>query len=209
MTRVPLPPCHPNFHFRPVSIPAFSEIIMPNRAGILPAKRQTALVFTTAQQLRQEPGPSVDERYAVVLELGAIFAWTLNSAETDDGIDIVAPSGGPGSGRWIRTRSDDRGDDLTNANATILVSGNRTRILPATTLAASRSLTLGTTGAVEGDEIHIVRNDATAYTYTLVNGGAGAGNVAVMPVSNRAWCRARFDGTNWIHLGSGISLAIS
>lgn len=182
---------------------------MTARPGIEPPKRQSALVFTTVQQLRQEPGPSVSERYAYVLELGAMFAWTLYDGSTDDGIDVVAPSGGPGTGTWIRTRSNDRGDDLTNADATILVSGDRVRVLPAATLTANHTLTLSTTGAVEGDELLVVRNDATAYTYTLINGGAGAGNVAVMPVSQRAWCRARFDGTNWIHLGSGISLAAS
>jgi hypothetical protein len=180
---------------------------MSNRSGITLPARQSALIFTTAQQLRQEPGPSTAERYAFVIELGCLFAWTLYSGLTDDGIDVVAPSGGPGSGRWIRTRSDDIGDDLTDANATILVSGNRTRVLPAATLTANRTLTLSTTGAVEGDELFIVRNDATAYTYTLANSGVGAGNVAIMPISNRAWCRARFDGTNWIHLASGISLA--
>jgi hypothetical protein len=183
---------------------------MPTPPGTTSPKRQAALVFTTAQQLRQEPGPSVAERYAVVLELGPDpFAWTLYSSETDDGIDVIAPSGGPGSGRWIRTRSDDRGDDLTDANATILVSGNRLRILPAATLTANHTLTLDDEGAVQGDELHIVRNDATAYTYTLINGGTGLGNVAVMPISNRAWCRARFDGTNWIHIGSGLALASS
>jgi hypothetical protein len=195
--------------FLPVSIPAFDEIIMSYRPGTVPPARQSALVFTTAQQLRQEPGPSVAERYAYVLELGAMFAWTLYDGSDDDGIDVIAPSGGPGTGTWIRTRSDDRGDDLTNADATILVSGNRTRVLPAATLTANHTLTLDDEGAVEGDELFIVRNDATAYTYTIVNGGAGAGNVAVMPVSNRAWCHARFDGTNWIHLGSGIALASS
>lgn len=181
---------------------------MPQRPGVEPSKRQSALVFTTAQQLRQEPGPSSAERYAIVLELGPEpFAWTLYDDSTDDGIDVIEPSGGPGTGRWIRTRSDDRGSDLTDASVTILVSGNRTRVLPAATLTANRTCTLDDEGAVEGDELYIVRNDTTAYTYTIVNGGAGAGNVAVMPVSNRAWCRARFNGTNWIHLGSGIALA--
>ena len=182
---------------------------MATRPGIEPPKRQSALVFTTAQQLRQEPGPSAFERYASVLELGAMFAWTLYDGSTDDDFNVIAPSGGPGSGRWKRTRSNDTGANLTDAAATIYVSGNRTRILPASTLTANRSLTLGTTGAVSGDELLIVRNDATAFTYTLVNGGSGAGNVAVMPVSNRAWCRARFDGTNWIHIGSAIALASS
>lgn len=180
---------------------------MSNRPGIIPPTRQSAIVFTTAQQLRQEPSPSTEERYAFVLELGAMFAWTLYSGATHDGIDVIAPTSGPATGRWIRTRSNDRGDDLTDFDATILISGNRTRVLPAATLTANRTVTLGIAGAVVGDELFIVRNDATAYTYTAINGGTAAGNVAVMPVSNRAWCRARFDGTDWTHIASGISLA--
>jgi hypothetical protein len=182
---------------------------MATRPGIEPPKRQSALVFTTTQQLRQEPGPSASERYAFVLELGAMFAWTLYDGSTDDGFNVIAPSGGPGSGRWKRARSNDMGANLTDAAATIYVSGNRTRLLPASTLTTNRSLTLGTTGAVSGDELIIVRNDATAFTYTIVNGGSGAGNVAVMPANNRAWCSVRFDGTNWIHVGSAIALASS
>jgi hypothetical protein len=176
--------------------------------GIVPPARQSALIFITAQQLRQEYAPSVAERYAVVLELGKIFAWNLYGTQTHDGITVIAPqSGGPGAGRWVAVRHDERGDDLTDADVTISVSGKRTRVLPAATLTANHTLTLSTTGAVLGDELLIVRNDATAYTYTLINGGAGAGNVAAMPISNRAWCLARFDGTNWIHLSSGIALA--
>lgn len=182
---------------------------MPLPPGIIPSRRQTALIFTTVQQLRQEPGPSSEERYAFVLELGTLFVWTLYNSSDDDGFNVIAPSGGPGSGRWIRNRTDDRGNDLTDANETIDVSGNRTRILPAATLTTNRTLTLDDANAVAGDELFIVRNDATAFTFTIANGGAGGGNVAVMPVSNRAWCRARFDGTNWIHLSSGIALASS
>lgn len=182
---------------------------MATRPGTEPPKRQSALIFTTAAQLRQEPGPSVSERYAFVIELGALFAWTLYNGDADDGINVIAPSGGPGSGTWKRTRSNDTGSNLTDANVTILVSDNRTRILPAATLTTNRTLTLGTTGAVSGDELFIVRSDTGMYTYTIVNGGAGAGNVVILPDSNRSWCRARFDGTNWIHLASGISLAAS
>jgi hypothetical protein len=181
---------------------------MPQRPGIEPAKRQSALVFTTVQQLRQEPAPLSSERYAVVLELGKVFAWNLYGSDDHNGITVIAPqSGGAGTGRWIVTRCNDRGADLADASATITVSQGRTRVLPASTLTANRSLTLGTTRAEAGDEFYVIRNDATAFTFTLVNGGAGAGNVAVMPVSNRSWCLTRYDGTNWIHLGSGLSLA--
>lgn len=178
--------------------------------GIIPPARQSALIFITAQQLRQEYAPSVAERYAVVLELGKIFAWNLYGTDDHDGVTVIAPqSGGAGSGRWVAVRPDELGEDLTNADAMIAVSGKRTRILPPATLTSNHTLTLDDEGAVQGDELLIVRNDIAAYTYTLINGGADAGNVAVMPVSNRAWCCARFDGTDWIHCGSGISLATS
>lgn len=183
---------------------------MPQRPGTEPPKRQSALVFATVQQLRQEPAPLTSERYAFVLEIGKTFAWNLYGSDDHNGITVIAPqSGGPGTGRWEVARSDDRGVDLTDDNAVILVSERRTRVLPAETLTANRVLTLGTTGAEVGDELHVVRNDVEAFTLTIVNGGTGAGNVAVMPVSTRAWCLARFDGTNWIHLGSGLSLSAS
>jgi hypothetical protein len=145
------------------------------------------------------------------LELGPDpFAWTLYSALDDDGINVIAPTGGGGAtGRWIRSRSDDRTLDLPDGDETIAVTGGRTRVLPVSTLTQNSALTLDDAGAVAGDEFYIVRNDTTAFTYTIVNGGAGAGNVAVMPVSQRAWCLARFDGTNFVHLGSGIALATS
>jgi hypothetical protein len=183
---------------------------MARTPGLLPPQpRQSAIVYETVDALAQDPGPQTDIRYAVVLELGPqIFKWHLYASDDADDINIVEPSGGA-SGRWKRARFDDRGADLTDASVTLLVSGGRTRVLPATTLSANRTLTLGTTGAVDGDEILVVRNDVGAYTVTIVNGGAGAGNVGVMPVSARAWCLARFDETNWIHVQSALSLGTS
>lgn len=178
--------------------------------GLLPPQpRQHATVYETVDALAQDPGPQTDIRYAVVLELGPeIFKWYLYASDPADGVNVVAPSGGA-SGRWKRARFDDRGDDLGDASAALLVSGGRTRILPAATLTADRTLTLDDAGAVQGDEILVIRNDATAFVLTIANGGAGGGNVAVMPSSNRSWCRARFDGTNWIHVQSALALGAS
>lgn len=183
---------------------------MSRRPGLLPSKpRQSAIVYETADALAQDPGPQTDIRYAVVLGLGPqVFKWYLDASDAADGVNVIAPSGGT-SGRWKRARFDDRGSDLADASATLLVSGGRTRVLPAATLTANRTLTLGTTGAVAGDEILVVRNDATAFSLTIANGGDGAGNVAAMPVSSRAWCLARFDGTDWIHVQSALALAAS
>lgn len=183
---------------------------MSRPPGLLPEKpRQSAIVYETADGLAQDPGPQTDIRYAVVLELGPeIFKWYLYASDAADGVNVIAPSGGA-SGRWKRARFDDRGDDLGDANITLLVSGGRTRILPTATLTADRTLTLDDAGAVQGDEILVVRNDAAAFVLTIANGGAGGGNVAVMPVSSRAWCLARFDGTNWIHMQSALALGAS
>lgn len=170
--------------------------------------RQGAIVYPTLEALAADPGPRTDTRFAHVLSVGAVFSWSIFSSETDDGENVIAPTGG-GVGRWIRSRSVDRGDDLTNASATIAISGGRWRVLPAATLSADRVLTIDDLGAVAGDEILVTRNDATAYKLTLNNGGAGAGTIAVMPAGLRAWCLTRFDGTNWIHAASALALGTS
>ncbi len=183
---------------------------MSRPPGLLPPKpRQSAIVYETVSALAQDPGPATDIRYAVVLELGPqIFKWWLYASDAADDLNVIAPSGGS-PGRWKRARFDDAGDDLGDADVTLLVSGGRTHVIPPATLTANRTSTLGVTGAVAGDEILIVRNDVEAFALTIVNGGGGAGNVAVMPAGERAWCRARFDGTDWTHLGSGIALGTS
>lgn len=89
------------------------------------------------------------------------------------------------------------GANLTDAAATIVITAGGWRILPPATLTANRTLTLGTTDAAAGDEILITRRDVGAFTYTVANGGVGGGNVAVLPVSQQAFVRAVYDGTNW------------
>jgi hypothetical protein len=99
-----------------------------------------------------------------------------------------------------------KGADLTDASATILVTQGSWRTLPAATLTTARALTLGTTGAVLGDMLHITRLDATANVYTITNGGAGVGNPAVFPVSKTGSADFYFDGTNWLFYGGGTGL---
>lgn len=91
----------------------------------------------------------------------------------------------------------DAGAALTDAPATITVAQGKWRVLPAATLTATRAFTLSTTGAVAGDQITITRLDATANTITIVNGGAGAGTIATLPVSVVGFATCQFDGTNW------------
>jgi hypothetical protein len=173
-----------------------------------PLPRQKATVYLTAADLASDPGPRTTTRYAIVLELGPeVFRWVYGSTDTADDVNIIGSAAGGAAGRWVRTRGAIRGADLTDANATLLVSGDRLRVIPPATITDNRTLTLGATGAVEGDWIQVTRNGTEAFTVTLVNGGAGAGNVAVMPISARSWTIATFDGTNWIHKASGLSLA--
>lgn len=89
------------------------------------------------------------------------------------------------------------GANLTDADATIQITAGAWRKLPAATLSAGRALTLGTTGAVAGDQITVTRLDATANTYAVINGGAGAGTLLTMPASKVNFGLFQFDGTNW------------
>ena len=100
----------------------------------------------------------------------------------------------------------DAGSNLTDAAATLQpTAGARLtwRKLPAATLTADRTLTLGTTGAVQGMRMKITRLDVTGFAYTIANGGAGAGTLAVLPGGSQASFEAQFDGTNWIHKAVG------
>ncbi len=88
------------------------------------------------------------------------------------------------------------GTTLTDtASQTMLVSAGYWRKLP--TLGQGGSLTVSTTGAVAGDQVTITRTDTSAFTYAIINGGAGAGTLFTMPASKIAWVKVQFDGTNW------------
>lgn len=142
-----------------------------------------------------------------------LFRWALGSGITDDdGATCVETSGGQ-VGRFLRERCPDRGDDLTDAAATIRPSGKRWRVLPAATLTANRILTLGVATATisveSGDWILVTREDVTSYSLTIANGGAGGGNVSLLPGGGKGWVLAYFDGTNWIHKASGSSAGTS
>lgn len=183
----------------------------------MPTPRRSPTILPSVAVAQSSNGPVQGPQDAApvwhIWGLPGLFRWAMGSAITDDGGATCIETSGGQQGRFLRERCPDRGEDLTNAAATIYPSGKRWRVLPAATLSANRVLTLGvgssTVSVVEGDWIYITREDVGAYTFTILNGGVGAGNVAVMPVSQRAWCLAYFDGTNWVHKGSGISLATS
>lgn len=89
------------------------------------------------------------------------------------------------------------GAALTDADATITVAGGNRRVLSASTLTDNRTITLGTSGAANGDTIEIVRFDTGAYTVAVVNGGVGAGTLLTFAVSARLYAKFKFDGTDW------------
>lgn len=84
--------------------------------------------------------------------------------------------------------------DTASQNAEVIASKTRFTF---PTMSQNSTVTLVTTNAVAGDEITISRTDATAHTLTITNGGAGAGNLAVLVVSKVGFCKGWFDGTNW------------
>ena len=167
--------------------------------------RQAASVRQSVAEMRADRGPPI-VHYAVPLDMPGLFRWVADSALADDGVTVIVPTGGGALGAWVRVREADRGADLTDANATLVVGGKRWRTLPAATLTANRTATLGTTNAAAGDTIGITRLDVGAFTYAIANGGAGGGTLATMPVSARAHLVAYFDGTNWSHRASGLLL---
>jgi hypothetical protein len=96
------------------------------------------------------------------------------------------------------------GTNIPNAaTATIQRVGRTSRyLLP--TLAQNITITIGTTGAVKGDLMRIVRTDASAFTAAVVNGGAGAGTLITLAVSKVGHVEAFFDGTNWLFDGGTV-----
>lgn len=118
--------------------------------------------------------------------LGALYGWHKYLRAFLKAIDVLDNS-----------ERGAKGTNLTDASVTIQVTQGPWRALPAATLSANRSITLGTTGAFAGDKITITRLDVTAFTLAIVNGGVGAGTLITYPVSKLGSGIFQFDGTNW------------
>ena len=98
------------------------------------------------------------------------------------------------------------GTALTDVAATTVQRvGPRTSFLLAGTMSQNETITLGTTGAVAGDYIKIIRTSTSAYTCAVVNGGAGARTLHTQVASKVNFTEARFDGTNWLLSACGPS----
>lgn len=133
-----------------------------------------------------------------------LWKFDLSSTATA-GDDCLVPTSG--SGRFLRVakKRSAPGADLTDASPTIVVTDGKWRRLPAATLSAPRTITIGTTGAVAGDELTITRIDATANTLTIVDGGSGTPTLLVMPNSKTGFVDMYFNGTNWIVIRSSLA----
>jgi hypothetical protein len=158
-------------------------------------------VYLSLAQLANQPGQPTP-RYAIPLDRPRLYEWIPLNADDADDLKTLDANGGI-LGTWQEVRCPDRGADLTDANVDLAVGGNGWRVLPAATLSTNRTATLLVDGALEGDTIEITRLDQTANTYTLANDGTGGGNVFVLPASQRWWCVAYFDGTDWIPRAAG------
>lgn len=98
------------------------------------------------------------------------------------------------------------GTALTDVAATTVQRGGRvTKYLLAGTMSQGETITLGTTGAVVGDVIRIIRTSTSAQTCAVVNGGAGAGTLCTLVASKVGFAFAIFDGTNWLYDGSSAT----
>ena len=166
---------------------------------------QAVRVYPSLASMRSDPGPAVPH-YALPLDAaGAAYRWAPSSAAVEDAWTVIVPTGGGFPGAWIRMREDSLGVAVTGT-ATLTVGGKPRRRIAVGALSANATLTLSTTGAVAGDWIAVTRLDVGAWTVALVNGGPAAGTLATMPVSARAYVRAYFDGTNWLHDDSHLML---
>jgi hypothetical protein len=155
-------------------------------------------IKTTAAIMATQRGPVIPH-YNIALDLGVLFQWVPGATDTEDDVTVLGYQGGT-VGRWRRVRTPLLGDNLTDADATVDPQGNFIRQLPASTLSSNRIATMGTTNAVSGDVITIVRLDTEAFTYTINNGGPAAGTLATLPVSVESFADLYFNGTNWIKI---------
>lgn len=143
----------------------------------------------------------IDVAAAAKADIDGNVAASLSDLDPADVGAVADPGVGLDASREDHVHADPMrgaaGTALTDADATIQVGGGNWRVLPAATLSTNRQLTLGTTSAVAGDQIELTRLDLTANTYTIINGGAGAGTLLVFPVSKLGCAKFQFDGTNW------------
>lgn len=94
--------------------------------------------------------------------------------------------------RRARGMSTDRGD----TSQTLTVGTDAPTQRWATTLTANRTVTLSTTGAINGDRFRIVRTGLGAFTLDV-------GGLKTIPSATAAWVDVEFTGSAWVLTGYG------
>ena len=83
------------------------------------------------------------------------------------------------------------GSDVGDANVTLTVGSSNPIQQYATTLTANRTVTLDTTGAINGDTFRIVRTGLGAFTIDV-------GGLKTLPSATAAWCDVSYTGSAWM-----------
>jgi len=107
------------------------------------------------------------------------------------------------------------GANLTDANNTITLNGSGASpgftgggnlyTMPAATMSAARTITLGVGGAKKGDTLAIMRRDVTANTLTIQDDAATT--LAVFPINLKSSGVFQFNGTHFVptQVGSDVT----
>lgn len=161
----------------------------------------TALTSTTCQYVVMgngaAPPPVVTGSQSATASAAGAVALSVAPAVASNPIAV-----GTNDGRLDYTP----GTALTDtATTTVQRAAIKTSFLLAGTMSQGETVTLGTTNAVDGDYIKIIRTSTSAQTCTVVNGGAGAGTLHVQLASKVNFTEARFNGTNWLLSACGPS----
>lgn len=91
-----------------------------------------------------------------------------------------------------------RGADLTDANETKNISDGSRFVIPPNTRTATRTTTIGVSGAPEvGEEIWIDCLDVSANTKIVANGGPSGGTILTIPGGTKVAYGLAFDGSDW------------
>jgi hypothetical protein len=183
------------------------------RGGRVSWRSLAALTLTAARALTLGTTSAQPGDVIIVTLTGAQgFAYTITNGGGGAGNPFVFPPGAQGAAiysydgtnwlyQWGGTLETDwvAGTALTDtATTTVQRAAKRTSFLLAGTMSQGETITLGTTGALIGDVVRIIRTSTSAQTAAIVNGGGGAGTLVTLPVSVINFAEARFDGTNWL-----------
>lgn len=149
----------------------------------LVAHRGTGAV-TTSTSTTNWNNATTYARLQVVVTVGSVINTVVDHRAGLLG--ALGPSERP------RRVSADRGD----AGATLTAGTDETTQRWATTLTADRTVTLSTTGAVNGDRFRIVRTGLGAFTLDV-------GGLKTIASATAAWADVEFNGSAWVLTGYG------